>query len=73
MKKAGSFDNQKVRDALSTIKVRTIIGTFDVDDNGLNTHEGLTFQIQNGQRKIVWPEHLAQAKAKLPMPKWSER
>ncbi len=71
--KAGSFDNVKLRDALSTIKVRTIIGTFDVDDNGLNSHEGLTFQIQNGQRMIVWPEHLAQTKAKLPMPKWSER
>ena len=71
--KAGNFDGKNVRDALSTIKVRTIIGTFDVDDNGLNSHEGLTFQIQNGQRVIVWPEHLAQGKAKLPMPKWSER
>jgi branched-chain amino acid transport system substrate-binding protein len=70
---AGSFDNDKVRDALATIDVRTVIGKYKVNEIGLNSHEGLTFQIQNGKRKIVWPPHLAEVKAKLPMPKWSER
>ncbi len=71
--KAGAFDNEKLRDALATIKKRTIIGTFKVNEVGLNKHDGLTFQIQDGERVIVWPKRLAQAKARLPMPKWSER
>ncbi len=70
---AGSFDNEALRKALSEIEVRTIIGTYKVDENGLNSHEGLTFQIQNGERKIIWPPHLAQSKPRLPMPKWADR
>ncbi len=40
---------------------------------GLSTIEGLTFQIQNGKRMIVWPKHIAEAKYILPMPRWEER
>ena len=73
VKKTGSFNNVKLRDTFASIKVRTIIGTYKVNDIGLNHHEGLTFQIQDGERKIIWPPHLAQSKPRLPMPKWSER
>ena len=34
--------------------------------------EGLTFQIQNGERVILWPELAAEAKLLL-MPKWEDR
>ncbi|MCZ6531796.1 MAG: amino acid ABC transporter substrate-binding protein [SAR324 cluster bacterium] len=71
--KTGSFDNVKMRDTFATIKVRTIIGTYKVNDIGINNHDGLTFQIQDGQRVIIWPPRLAQAKPRLPMPKWSDR
>ena len=71
--KAGSFDRVKVRDALASLDVKTVIGTFKVNAQGLNSHEGMTFQIQDGERKIVWPPHLAQAKVRLPMPPWNER
>ena len=40
---------------------------------GLSTIEGLTFQIQNGKRMIVWPKHIAEAKYILPMPRSEER
>lgn len=73
VKHANSFDNEKVRDALASLSVQTIIGTYKVDENGLNSHEGLTFQIQDGERVIVYPPHLAEAKARLPMPSWSSR
>ncbi len=73
VKKAGGFDNEALRQALAEIKVRTIIGTYKVNAQGLNSHEGLTFQIQNGERKIVWPPKLAESEARLPMPKWSDR
>jgi branched-chain amino acid transport system substrate-binding protein len=73
IKKAGSFDNQKIRDALASIEVHTILGRYKVDAKGMNDHEGLTFQILRGQRRIVWPEKWAETKAELPMPAWDKR
>ncbi len=73
VKHAGSFDNEKLRDAYATIDVMTMFGRYKVNEKGLGSHKGMTFQIQNGKRMIVWPKDQAQVKAKLPMPKWSER
>jgi branched-chain amino acid transport system substrate-binding protein len=73
IKKAGSFDNEKLREALATIEVQTIFGRYKVDAKGMNNHEGLTFQILRGQRKVVWPDKWAETKAELPMPPWSQR
>jgi branched-chain amino acid transport system substrate-binding protein len=73
LKKAGSFDSEKLRDALATIEVHTIYGRYKVDARGMNSHEGLTFQILRGQRRVVWPEKWAETKAELPMPEWSKR
>ena len=68
-----SFDNEKVRDALASISVDTVIGLFKVNEQGLNSHEGLTFQIQDGKRVIIWPPKLAEGKPRLPMPAWDKR
>ena len=73
VKDAGSFDPQQVRDALSSIAVKTIIGGYKADTQGMSPIDGLTFQIQNGKRAIVWPKHMAEAKYILPMPRWEER
>ena len=73
LKKAGSFDKEKLRDALATIDTQTIYGHYKVDAKGMNAHEGLTFQILKGQRKVVWPEKWAETKPELPMPDWSKR
>ena len=69
---AGSLDPKKVRDAMASIKVETIEGPWKVDEHGLSNREGLTFQIQNGERVIVWPAHMSEASFK-PMPKWEDR
>ena len=73
VKKAGGFDGEKVRDALATIEVQTVLGRYKVDARGMNAHEGLTFQILKGQRLVVYPEKWAQTKPELPMPEWSKR
>ena len=73
IKKAGSFDSEKLREALASIEVSTIYGRYKVDAKGMNAHEGLTFQILKGQRKVVWPEKWAETKPELPMPEWSKR
>ena len=73
IKKAGSFDKEKLREALASIDVRTIFGRYKVNAKGMNDHEGVTFQILKGQRRVVWPEKWAETKAELPMPEWSKR
>jgi branched-chain amino acid transport system substrate-binding protein len=73
LKKAGGFDSEKLREALATIEVHSTFGRYKVDAKGLNAHEGLTFQILRGQRKVVWPDKFAETKAELPMPEWSKR
>ena len=72
VKKAGSFDPEKVRDAMASITVNTIFGPWNVDERGFMSIDGLTFQIRNGKRVIVWPAPMSEAKA-LPMPKWEAR
>ena len=72
VKEAGSFDQEKVREALASITVETIRGTWKANEQGLSTIEPLTFQIQNGKRVIVWPATMAEARF-LPMPKWEDR
>lgn len=72
VKKAGSFDPEKVRDALASVTVETINGRWKANEQGLSTIDGLTLQIQNGERVIVWPATMSEARF-LPMPKWEER
>jgi ABC-type branched-subunit amino acid transport system substrate-binding protein len=71
--KGGSIERDKVWKALRTMSTTTIVGPWKMDKNNLNKHEGLTFQILNGERKIVWPPKLAEVKYKLPMPDWKKR
>ena len=73
IKKAGSFDKEKLREAMASIDVRTIFGRYKVNAKGMNDHEGVTFQILKGERRVVWPEKWAETKAELPMPEWSKR
>ncbi len=72
VKETGSFDPEKIRNAMASITVETITGTYKANEQGLTPTEPLAFQIQNGERVLVWPAHMAEAKI-LPMPKWSER
>ena len=73
VKKADSFDNDKLRDALASIEVATVFGRYKVDAKGMNDHEGLTFQILKGKRRVVYPERWAETKPTLPMPEWNKR
>ena len=73
VKKAGSFDSEKLREALAALDTTTTFGRYKVDAKGMNSHEGITFQILRGQRKVVWPDKYAETKAELPMPEWSKR
>jgi len=73
IKKIGGFDSEKLRDAFATMDMMTVYGRYKVNARGENSHEGLTFQIVKGQRRVVWPEKWAETKAELPVPEWSKR
>ena len=76
VKRAGSFDPEKVREALASTPVYTIKGPWKANEQGLSRNANvighLNYQIQNGKRVLLWPEHLAEGKF-IPMPKWEER
>jgi branched-chain amino acid transport system substrate-binding protein len=69
VKKAGSFDQEKLREVLTTMKMDTIMGKHEVDPKtGMQLGiRGLLVQVQDGKREIVWPEELKTADAKLPL------
>ncbi len=76
VKRAGSFDPEKVREALASVPVYTILGPWKADAQGYSRSSHISFhliyQIQNGKRVLLWPEHVAEGKF-IPMPKWEDR
>jgi len=67
VKRAGSLEREKVRDAILKLDFNTVYGAFKVDRDGLQIgHKMLIMQWQDGKKVIVWP-------ARFPTPPWSQR
>ena len=74
VKRAGSLDSDKIRDELLKLKMRTAFGDYAVDADGFQlAHKMVMLQWQDGKRMIVWPDDLANAKARFPTPPWNQR
>jgi branched-chain amino acid transport system substrate-binding protein len=74
IRRAGSLDGGKVRDAILKLDFNTALGAFRVDRDGIQVaHRGVLFQWQEGKKVIVWPEELAPGKPRFPTPPWSQR
>jgi branched-chain amino acid transport system substrate-binding protein len=74
IRRAGSLDGEKIRDAILKMDFHTVFGAFKVDRDGLQiAHKTLIFQWQDGKKVIVWPEELAPGKPRFPTPPWSQR
>jgi len=74
IKRAGSLDGDKIRDAILKMDLNTVYGGFKVDPDGFQiAHKMVTFQWQDGKKVIVWPDELAPGKARFPTPPWSQR
>ena len=72
--KVGSFDNKKIRDVLTTSKIKTIlIGEYKVDANGYqDIKEGFkygTLQWINNKKEVVWPDKWKTTDPVIPFPK----
>jgi branched-chain amino acid transport system substrate-binding protein len=75
VKKAGSIDTEKVREALTTLQMGSVMGRHEVDPNTYMQVgvKGLVVQVQNAKREVVWPEEYKTAEPKLPIPAWDKR
>ena len=74
VKKAGTLDADKVREALLALKTRTMFGDYQVDKDGFQTaHKMVLLQWQDGKRVVVWPDDLASGKPRFPTPPWNAR
>jgi branched-chain amino acid transport system substrate-binding protein len=74
IRRAGSLDSERLREAILKIDRNTVFGAFRVDRDGIQIgHKWLMFQWQDGKKVIVWPEELAPGRARFPTPPWSQR
>jgi branched-chain amino acid transport system substrate-binding protein len=70
---AGTTDSEKLREALLTLKTKTILGDFAVDQRGFQTgQKAVTIQWQDGKQAVVWPDGLGSA-PRFPTPNWASR
>lgn len=75
LRRAGTTDQNKLRDALASLETSTVLGEFKVDPatgEQIASQPALT-QIMKGRSEVVWPRSLQSAKRVLPYPPWSER
>jgi len=74
VRRAGSFEQEKLREALAALETETPLGPYKVDKGGVQiAARPALVQILKGRREIVWPEAIATAKWQLPYPGWNER
>ena len=73
IERAGTLDREKIRDAIASTNMKTVIGPLKFRPDG--TAEVIYFgvQWQKGKQEIIWPKAYATAPLVYPMPKWSER
>ncbi len=74
IRRAGSLDGDKLRDAILKLTMTTVYGDYKVDQDGFQiAHKMVMFQWQDGKKVIVWPDEAAAGKSRVPTPPWSER
>lgn len=75
VKRAGSLDQERLRETLATLKTETVLGGYRLDASSgaqLGARPAL-MQILRGRREVVWPDALATAMWRLPYPGWGQR
>jgi len=74
VRRTRSLDSDKLREALLTLRTKTVVGDFAVDERGFQIgHKAITIQWQDGKQVVVWPDELASGKVRFPTPPWSGR
>ncbi len=73
VRRAGSIETDRLREALAALEIETPLGGYKVERTGAQiAARPLLVQIVRGRREIVWPEALATAKLQ-PYTAWEAR
>jgi branched-chain amino acid transport system substrate-binding protein len=73
-RRAGSLDSDKLREALLTLRTKTVLGDFAIDERGFQIgHKAIAIQWQDGKQVVVWPDGLVSGKPRFPTPPWGQR
>ena len=72
IKAAGQIDSTAVRQAMNNLDLMTFFGHLKIDpQTGKQIgHDMVVVQWQNGEKKVVYPESVAQAEPIVPPPNW---
>ena len=71
---AGSLDKEAIRTQLGTMRFRSILGAYHVDDTGKQLDKKTyVMQWQQGERLLVLPRELRDSPIEYPFKPWSER
>jgi branched-chain amino acid transport system substrate-binding protein len=75
VKRAGSLDHDKLRDAIADVRVATLIGNWRIDPRtGIQLgYTSYILQWQKGKQVIVYPGNVAHGKPIVPFPSWAGR
>ena len=75
VRRAGSVEPQKLRSALATLQVDTVLGPYRVDPaSGAQVGmKPVLLQIVKGRAQPVWPEAVAGERSVLPFAQWADR
>ncbi len=74
LQRAGTFDTEKVRDAIAATNLQTFYGWVKFDETGKNIAKPMVmWQIQKGQFVPVAPTKFASGNLIYPKPKWADR
>ncbi|MNN23092.1 hypothetical protein D3C81_1364760 [compost metagenome] len=72
--RAGSFDTEKVREALGRTDLMTFYGPIKFDQSGKNIAKSMVlYQVQDGKFKVVAPGKWASSRVIYPAPPWAKR
>lgn len=72
--RAGNFDKEAVRVAISATKMETFFGNIAFDETGRNIAKPMVlYQVQDGEYVVVAPTKWAAAEVRYPNPPWAER
>jgi branched-chain amino acid transport system substrate-binding protein len=71
--KAGAADREKVRGAIATTDMTTVIGPVKFRPDGTGIVQGAFLQWLNGQQELVWPKEFATAPLAYPAPPYAKR
>jgi branched-chain amino acid transport system substrate-binding protein len=75
LERAGTLDRDKIRDAIASTNMMTIMGPMKFKPNGRGEGKYVRTmsQWQNGKDELVWPKDQASAPLAYPIPPWKER